>query len=71
MTPPPAAPTVSPRLVLTATASPATVVGPNATSTITAALTTDSLGAAIGAANLDAFAACRSPSPTRRPAAPP
>ncbi|MDQ1741215.1 MAG: large repetitive protein, partial [Pseudonocardiales bacterium] len=49
-------PTVSPRLVLTATASPATVVGPNASSTITAALTTDSLGGAIGAANLDAFA---------------
>jgi hypothetical protein len=49
-------PTVSPRLVLSATASPATVVGPNASSTITAALTRDSLGAAIGAANLDAFA---------------
>ncbi|MEO6500586.1 MAG: putative Ig domain-containing protein [Jatrophihabitantaceae bacterium] len=49
-------PTVSPRLVLTATASPATVVGPNATSTITAALTQNSLGSAIGAANLDAFA---------------
>ncbi|MFL6161772.1 MAG: beta strand repeat-containing protein [Jatrophihabitantaceae bacterium] len=49
-------PTVSPRLVLTATASPATVVGPNASSTITASLTTDSLGGAIGAANLDAFA---------------
>ena len=48
-------PTVSPRLVLTATASPATVVGPNATSTITAALTTDSLGAAVGAGNLGAF----------------
>ncbi|HST47479.1 beta strand repeat-containing protein [Jatrophihabitans sp.] len=49
-------PTVSPRLVLTATASPATVVGPNATSTITATLTQNSLGSAIGAANLDAFA---------------
>jgi hypothetical protein len=49
-------PTVSPRLVLTATASPATVVGPTATSTITAALTTDSLGSAIGSANLGAFA---------------
>jgi hypothetical protein len=49
-------PTVSPRLVLTATASPATVVGPNATSSITAALTQNSLGSAIGAANLDAFA---------------
>ena len=44
--------TASPRLVLTATASPSTVVGPNATSTITAALTTDSLGGAVGAANL-------------------
>ncbi|MDX6204723.1 MAG: large repetitive protein, partial [Frankiales bacterium] len=49
-------PTVSPRLVLTATASPATVVGPNATSTITASLTQDSLGSAIGAAQLGAFA---------------
>jgi hypothetical protein len=48
--------TVSPRLVLTASASPATVVGPNATSTITAALTQNSLGSAIGAASLDAFA---------------
>ena len=48
--------TVSPRLVLTATASPATVVGPNATSTVTAALTQNSLGSAIGSANLDAFA---------------
>jgi large repetitive protein len=48
-------PTVSPRLVLTATASPATVVGPNATSNITAALTTDSLGGAVGAGNLGAF----------------
>jgi|GEM_PF-938954 len=49
-------PTVSPRLVLTATATPATMVGPNAISNISAALTTDSLGGAIGAANLDAFA---------------
>jgi hypothetical protein len=49
-------PTVSPRLVLTATASPATVVGPNGTSTITATLTANSVGGAIGAANLDAFA---------------
>ena len=49
-------PPVSPRLVLTATASPATVVGPNATSAITAAMTQDSLGNAIAAANLDAFA---------------
>ena len=48
--------TVSPRLQLSASASPATVVGPNASSTITAALTQNSLGTAIGAANLDAFA---------------
>jgi putative Ig domain-containing protein len=47
--------TASPRLVLTATASPATMVGPNASSTITAALTQDSLGAAIAGANLGAF----------------
>ncbi|MGN6413243.1 beta strand repeat-containing protein, partial [Flexivirga sp.] len=49
-------PIVSPRLVLTATASPATVVGPNATSTVSAALTTNSVGSAVGAANLGAFA---------------
>jgi hypothetical protein len=49
--------TVSPRLVLTATASPATVIGPNGTSTITARLTTDSLGAAQNASNFGAFAA--------------
>ncbi len=49
--------TVSPRLVLTATASPATVVGPNATATITGSFTTDSLGGAVAAANLGAFAA--------------
>jgi hypothetical protein len=48
--------TVSPRLVLSATASPSTVVGPNATSTITAALTTNSLGSAVAASSLDAFA---------------
>jgi LPXTG-motif cell wall-anchored protein len=47
--------TVSPRLVLSASAAPATVVGPNATATITAALTTDSLGAAVAPANLGAF----------------
>ena len=35
-------PTVSPRLVLTASASPPTVVGPNATATITAGLTQNS-----------------------------
>ncbi|MEO7287791.1 MAG: hypothetical protein ABI140_12780, partial [Jatrophihabitantaceae bacterium] len=50
-------PLVSPRLVLSVTASPATVVGPNATSTVTAALTSDSLGGAIGGANLGAFEA--------------
>jgi hypothetical protein len=49
-------PVVSPRLIVTATASPATVVGPNATSTITAALMTNSLGSAISATNLGAFA---------------
>ena len=49
-------PTVSPRLVLTATSTPATVVGPNAISTITGTLTANSLGSAIGTANLDAFA---------------
>lgn len=48
-------PTVSPRLVLTATASPATIVGPNATSTITATLTQNSDGTAIATSNLDAF----------------
>ena len=48
-------PTVSPRLVLTATASPGTVVGPDATSTITAALTQNSLGAPISGAQLGAF----------------
>ena len=48
--------TVSPRLVLTATASPATLVGPNATTTITATLTQDSSGAAIATTNLGAFA---------------
>jgi len=48
--------TVAPRLVLTASASPATIVGPNATSTITAGFTTDSLGATVGGAQLTAFA---------------
>ncbi len=50
-------PTVSPRLVLTAAASPATVVGPNATANITASLTQDSAGSAVGSGNLGAFAA--------------
>jgi hypothetical protein len=49
-------PTVSPRLVLTATSSPATVVGPNATSTITGALTQNSLGSVVAGSQLGAFA---------------
>jgi hypothetical protein len=44
--------TDSPRLVLTATASPAHVVHPSTTSTITASLLTDSASAAVSAANL-------------------
>lgn len=48
--------TVSPRLTLTAAAVPATVVGPNATSTVTASLLTDSANAAVAAPNLGAFA---------------
>lgn len=47
---------LSPRLVLTATATPVTVVGPNATSTISASLLTDSAGGAVSASNLGAFA---------------
>jgi len=43
-------------LKLVATATPSHVVGPNGTATITAALTTDSLGATVGGSNLDAFA---------------
>ena len=39
-------------LKLVATASPAHVVGPNGTATITAALTTDSLGASVRGSNL-------------------
>ncbi|MDT4925785.1 MAG: large repetitive protein, partial [Pseudonocardiales bacterium] len=46
---------VSPRLALTTTANPSTVFGPGATSTITASLTTDSLGGAVPSANLAAF----------------
>jgi len=45
-------PTVSPRLVLTATASPAHVVHPSTTSTITASLLSDSAAAAVSASNL-------------------
>jgi large repetitive protein len=44
--------TATPRLVLTATASPAHVVHPSTTSTITASLLTDSAAAAVSAANL-------------------
>jgi hypothetical protein len=46
------APTVSPRLVLTATAAPTHVLGPNGTATLTASLLTDSLGAAVTADSL-------------------
>ncbi|WP_406831041.1 putative Ig domain-containing protein [Pedococcus sp. KACC 23699] len=45
-----------PRLVLTGSASPSTVTGPNAASTITTSLLTDSGGLPISAANLGAFA---------------
>jgi hypothetical protein len=48
-------PTLSPRLVLTGSASPNPVDGPNATSTVTASLTTDTSGGAVAAANLTAF----------------
>jgi large repetitive protein len=44
--------TASPRLVLTASASPAHVVHPSTTSTITASLLTDSAAAAVSASNL-------------------
>jgi hypothetical protein len=44
--------TTTPRLVLTATANPSHLVGPNATATITASLTTDSAGNAVAGANL-------------------
>jgi hypothetical protein len=47
--------TTSPRLVLTATADPATVTGPDATSTVTASLLVDSLGGAVAPADLGAF----------------
>lgn len=47
---------IVPRLVLTASASPATIAGPNATSTITAGFTTDSLGATVDGTRLTAFA---------------
>jgi hypothetical protein len=46
---------VTPRLVLSATATPATVVGPNATATISASFVTDSTGGAVAGSNLDAF----------------
>jgi hypothetical protein len=44
--------TAAPRLVLTATASPAHVVHPSTTSTITASLLSDSAAAAVSASNL-------------------
>jgi hypothetical protein len=44
----------TPRLVLTATAGPSHLIGPNGTATITAALTTDSAGNAVAPANLTA-----------------
>ena len=44
--------TTTPRLVLTATANPSHLVGPNATATITASLTTDSAGNPVAGANL-------------------
>ncbi|HEU5268572.1 MAG TPA: putative Ig domain-containing protein, partial [Jatrophihabitans sp.] len=47
-----AAVTAAPRLVLTATASPSHVIGPNGTATLTASLLTDSAGAAVSASNL-------------------
>ncbi|MDT7650665.1 MAG: large repetitive protein, partial [Pseudonocardiales bacterium] len=46
---------VSPRLALITTASPSTVFGPNATSAITASLTTDSNGGPVAPSNLGAF----------------
>ncbi|MCW2765664.1 MAG: hypothetical protein JWO11_1623, partial [Nocardioides sp.] len=52
----PATATVSPRLVLTASANPSTVVGPGGSSTVTGSLTTDSLGSAVAAPDLTAFA---------------
>ncbi len=44
--------TASPRLMLTATASPNHVIGPNGTATLTASMLTDSAGGAVSAANL-------------------
>lgn len=44
-----------PRLVLTGSASPATVTGPNATSTLTASLLTDSAGATLSGSSFHAF----------------
>ncbi|MCW2758586.1 MAG: hypothetical protein JWO46_2332, partial [Nocardioidaceae bacterium] len=49
--------TTSPRLVLTASVSPATIAGPNASGTVSATFATDSAGTTVGATNLDAFAA--------------
>jgi putative Ig domain-containing protein/immunoglobulin I-set domain protein len=47
--------TVNPRLTLTASAAPATVVGPNASSTVTASMLTDTGNAAVAPSNLTAF----------------
>jgi hypothetical protein len=44
--------TAAPRLTLSATASPAHVIGPNGTSTLTASLLTDSNGGAVSGSNL-------------------
>ncbi|MCW2796407.1 putative Ig domain-containing protein [Nocardioides sp.] len=53
----PGSASVTPRLVLTASATPATVVGPSGTATIVGSLTTDSANGAVTPANLTAFAA--------------
>ncbi len=47
---------VTPRLVVTATASPSSVEGPNGTSTVEASLLTDSSGDAVAPSDLTAFA---------------
>jgi hypothetical protein len=50
-----AAVTQAPRLVLRASATPSTLTGPNATSTVTASLLDDSAGNAVAPSNLTAF----------------
>ncbi|SHG49550.1 Putative Ig domain-containing protein [Jatrophihabitans endophyticus] len=47
--------TAAPRLVLSGSASPAKVTGPNATSTITASFVSDSAGTNVVTSNLDVF----------------